>query len=378
MSEPISAGSEKRRPAVVTNGVRVPRSLATSAAYSWRFLVVVAAAYIVLRGLVLLRIVVLPVIIAVLFASVLVRPLRALRRRGLGRGLTAAMVVLLALLIMVTVIAVVSRSVVNGFDELTGNLDQGLREVQDWFVTGPLGLERAQVEDFANQVRTGAADNRAVILSGLAKGAHVAAEVVAGLFLSLFVLFFMLKDGDRIWAAIVRLFPPDRQEAVDVAGQRSFVTIGSYLRGVSITALVDAVLIAIVLLVLDIPLVLALAALTFFGAFIPLIGATLAGAVAALVALVDEGPVAALIVVGAIIAIQQIEGHVLAPIVLGRAVELHPLAVALSLAAGAVIAGITGALLAVPATAVVTTCIRTFGEHATSRPYEDDVLVGSG
>lgn len=371
-------GGDRRTPVIMANGVRVPRSLATSAAYSWRFLVLVAAAYVVLRGLVRLRIVVLPVIIAVLFAAVLVRPLRALRRRGLGRGLAAGLVVLLALLIMVAVIAVVSRSVVNGFEELTGNLDQGLREVQDWFVTGPLDLERDQVDGFAEQLRTGASDNRGALLSGLAKGAHVAAEVVAGLFLSLFVLFFLLKDGDRIWAGIVSLFPPDRHAAVDLAGQRSFVTIGAYLRGVSITALVDAVLIAIVLIVLDVPLVLALAALTFFGAFIPLVGATLAGAVAALVALVDEGPVAALIVVAAIIAIQQIEGHVLAPIVLGRAVQLHPLAVALSLAGGAVIAGITGALLAVPITAVVTTCIRTFGEYATSPPYEDNVLVGGG
>ena len=381
MTQSPELGSRGGKPAeqtTVAPGVRVPRSLATSSAYAWRFLVLVAAAYVVLRGLVLLRIVVLPVIVGLLFAALLVRPLRALRGRGLGRGLASALVVLLALAILTVIAVIVSRSVAKEFGDLTGNVDKGFAEIQDWLVTGPLNLSRDQVAGFDEQVRTGFTDNRSAILSGVASGVHVAAEVVAGLVLSLFVLFFFLKDGDRIWVGIVSMFPPNRQEAVDVAGQRSFVTIGAYLRGVSITALVDAVLIAIALQLIGVPLVLPLAALTFFGAFIPLVGATLAGAVAALVALVTQGPVAALIVVGAIIAIQQIEGHVLAPIVLGRAVQLHPLAVALSLAGGAVIAGVIGALLAVPITAVVTTCIRTFSEHATSDPYDDRVVVGGG
>ena len=375
---PTPDAARPPRPAVVTGGVRVPRSLATSAAYAWRFLVLVAAAYVVLRGLVMLRIVVLPVIVGLLFAAVLVRPLRVLRRHGVGRGIASGLVVLLALIIAIGVVTIVSRSVANQFGAVTENVDEGFVRVQDWLINGPLNLSRSQVDGFADQMREGATTNRSAILSGVATGVHAAAEIAAGLLLSLFVLFFFLKDGDRIWAGLVSLFPPDRQQAVDLAGQRSFVTIGAYLRGVSITALVDAVLISVALLLVGVPLVLPLAALTFFGAFIPLVGATLAGGVAALVALVANGPVEALIVVAAIIAIQQIEGHVLAPLVLGRAVELHPLAVALSLAGGAVIAGITGALLAVPVTAVVTTIIRTFHEHATSPPYEDDVLVGGG
>lgn len=376
--ELIARTHEPARQTTVAPGVRIPRSLATSSAYAWRLLVLIAAAYIALRGLVLLRIVVLPVIVGLLFASLLVRPLRALRRRGMGRGIASALVVLLALLVLVVIATIISRSVAKEFGNLTGKVDEGFAKIQDWLVTGPLSLSRDQVAGFDEQIRSGFTTNRSAILSGVAAGVHVVAEVAAGLVLSLFVLFFFLKDGDSIWAGIVSLFPPNRQQAVDVAGQRSFVTIGAYLRGVSITALVDAVLIAIALKIIGVPLVLPLAALTFFGAFIPLVGATLAGAVAALVALVTQGPVEALIVVGAIIAIQQIEGHVLAPLVLGRAVKLHPLAVALSLTGGAVIAGITGALLAVPVTAVVTTIVRTFSEHATSRPYEDRIVVGSG
>jgi hypothetical protein len=167
---------------VTTAGVRVPRSLATSAAYGWRFLVLVAAAYVVLRGLVALRIVVLPVIVGLLFASFLVHPLRALRRRGMGRGLAGGLVVLLALLIMVAIVTVVSRSVASEFGNLTENVDQGIAEVQDWFVNGPLGLSRTQVEGFADQVREGANTNRSAILSGVATGVHVAAEVGADSF----------------------------------------------------------------------------------------------------------------------------------------------------------------------------------------------------
>jgi predicted PurR-regulated permease PerM len=177
---------------------------------------------------------------------------------------------------------------------------------------------------------------------------------------------------------MVGLFPRRRRALVDDAGRKSFATLGGYLRGVAITATVDAVLIGITLAVLGVPLVVPLAALTFFGAFIPLVGATLAGIVAALVALVAVGPVKALIVVGAIILIQQIEGHVLAPIVLGRAVQLHPLAVALALAGGAVIGGIVGTLLAVPIVAVVATIFRTLRDHATQSAYDDEVELHGG
>jgi predicted PurR-regulated permease PerM len=358
-------------------GVRVPRSFATAAAYSWRFLVITLAVAVVLYFMVTLRIVVLPIIIAILMASVLVRPLRMLRRRGVKPGLASALVLIGTILLFVGIITLVSRSVAGQLTELTASIDKGFREIQDWLVTGPLALSREQVDNFAAQAREALSTNRAQILAGVGRGVHVAAEIAAGFLLSMFVLFFFLKDGDRLWAAVVNLFPPERQPVVDDAGRRSFVTVGSYLRGVSITALVDAVLIAIALVIVGVPLVIPLAALTFFGAFIPLVGATLAGIVAALVALVAEGPAAALVVVAAIVAIQQVEGHLLAPIVLGRAVQLHPLAIALSLAAGAVIGGVLGTLLAVPITAVGATIVRTFREHAVRPPFDDDVEVGS-
>jgi predicted PurR-regulated permease PerM len=354
----------------VIEPLRLPRSYASLAAYSWRLIVIVVAFVILLRALVLLRIVVLPIIVALLLAALLVR--------RIGNGAASGIVLLFTVLIFVGMALVLSRSVANEFETLGGQVSEGIQEIEDWLVTGPLELSREQIQSFREQTRGGIEENQSRIVSGVVTAGHLVVEVVAGLFLVLFVLFFMLKDGERIWAGMVGLFPRRRRSLVDDAGRKSFATLGGYLRGVAITATVDAVLIGITLAVLGVPLVVPLAALTFFGAFIPLVGATLAGIVAALVALVAVGPVKALIVVGAIILIQQIEGHVLAPIVLGRAVQLHPLAVALALAGGAVIGGIVGTLLAVPIVAVVATIFRTLRDHATQSAYDDEVELHGG
>jgi predicted PurR-regulated permease PerM len=363
-------------PAGALQPLRMPRSYASAAAYSWRFVVIIAALYLILRLLIVLRIVVLPVIVALLLASLLVRPFNALRERGLRNGLASGIVLLLAILTLVAIGTVLSRSVASEFGELSEQLSEGLKEVKNWLVNGPLGLSSSQIDSFVAQAQSSVGTNQERIVAGVVSGAHIVAEVAAGLLLSLFVLFFMLKDGERIWSALVGLFPRRRQALVDDAGRRSFSTLSGYLRGVAITATVDAVLIGITLAVLRVPLVIPLAALTFFGAFIPLVGATMAGIVAALIALVAKGPVVALIVVGAIIVIQQVEGHVLAPVVLGRAVQLHPLAVAFALAGGAVIGGIIGTLLAVPLVAVVATVSRTLRDHATQSAYDDEVTIG--
>jgi predicted PurR-regulated permease PerM len=363
---------------IVIEPLRLPRSYASLAAYSWRLIVIVVAFVILLRVLILLRIVVLPIVVALLLASLLVRPFNALRARRIGNAAASGIVLLFTILFMVGLALVLSRSVANEFETLGGQVSEGLQEIEDWLVTGPLELSREQIQTFREQTRGGIEANQSRIVSGVVTAGHLVVEVVAGLFLVLFVLFFMLKDGERIWSGMVGLFPRRRRALVDDAGRKSFATLGGYLRGVAITATVDAVLIGIVLAVLGVPLVVPLAALTFFGAFIPLVGATLAGIVAALVALVAVGPVKALIVVGAIIVIQQIEGHVLAPVVLGRAVQLHPLAVALSLAGGAVVGGIVGTLLAVPIVAVVATIFRTLRDHATQSAYDDEVELHGG
>jgi len=200
--------------------------------------------------------------------------------------------------------------------------------------------------------------NKGALAAGALTTAATVGEVLAGIFLALLTLFFFLRDGAQIWEFLCRLLPRPARIPATRAGRYSWVTLVSYVRATVLVAFVDAVGIGIGLAILRVPLALPLAALVFLTAFIPVIGATLSGAVAVLVALVTQGPITALIVLAIVIAVQQLEGHVLQPLIMGRAVAIHPLAVILAIAAGVVLAGIIGALVAVPIVAVLNTGIR--------------------
>ncbi len=192
----------------------------------------------------------------------------------------------------------------------------------------------------------------AVALAGIFGGAVVALELLAGLLLAIVILFFLVKDGERMWRWAVGLFPPTVRADVDAIGARAWETAGGYIRGVTIVALVDAVFIGLALWLIGVPLVVPLAALTFIGGFFPIVGAFVAGFVAAMVALVSEGWLAAVLVVGASVLVQQLEGNLLQPFIVGSAVRLHPLAILLAITAGGVLWGVAGAFLAVPLVAV--------------------------
>jgi predicted PurR-regulated permease PerM len=189
--------------------------------------------------------------------------------------------------------------------------------------------------------------------------------------LVMFILFFFLRDGKRIWDWIVGLAPRRARSPIRGAAERAWWTLGGYVRATVLVAFVDAIGIGTGVAILRVPLALPLAALVFLGAFIPVVGATVTGAVAVLVALVTVGPVKALIALGIVIAVQQLEGHVLQPLIMGRAVALHPLAVILSIASGVVIAGIIGGLVAVPILAVLNTAIRYLYQHPEGTPTAD-------
>ncbi len=181
--------------------------------------------------------------------------------------------------------------------------------------------------------------------------------MVAGLFIALFCLFFFLYQGEQIWAWLVRLFPRQAREKADSSGRKAWVSLTAFVRATIIVAAVDAIGIALGAAVLGVPLVSAIGILVFVGAFVPVVGALVSGIVAVLVALVAKGPIVAIIMLGVVIGVQQLEAHVLQPFLLGRAVSVHPLAVILSIATGVVIAGIVGALLAVPTAAVLNTIV---------------------
>lgn len=314
-------------------------------------LVIGAAVYAALRLAAELRLVVLPVLLALVLATLLELPAGALRRRGLPNALAALLVVLAALVVL----GALGTLVWNGLsdvDELDVSLSDGIEEVQDWLRDGPVGLSDSEINRGVDNIQEQVRSNVSAITTGAVSGAVLLVEVLAGLLLALVLLFFLLKDGDRIWRWLVSLAPRARRRDVEELGSRCWTALGGFLRGQTIVALFDAVLIGLALVLIGVPFVIPLALLTFFGAFVPFVGATVTGLAAVLVALVANGPVAALLVLAAIIAVQQFEGNVLEPVVVGHAVHVHPIAILLGVTAGAVTAGIIGAMVAAPTVAV--------------------------
>ena len=331
----------------------VPRSLRVAAALSWRFLVVAGAIILLALALSRLRLVVLPVFAALLLATALLPPAGWLARRGWPSSVATLSVMLGAALLLAGIGAALGPSALGEIDELDVSVEGGVREIEDWLAEGPLGLSESRADELVERAREELGSRSSTIAAGALGGAVVAVEVVAGLLLTVVLLFFFVRDGERLWSSIVRLAPSGYRDDVREIGARSWATLGGYLRGTAVVALFDALVIGLALFLLGVPLVIPLALLTFFGAFVPIAGAFVAGFVAAMVALASEGFVTALIVVAVVVVVQQVEGDVLQPLVVGRSVELHPVAILLAVTAGAVLWGVPGAFVAVPLTAVI-------------------------
>jgi predicted PurR-regulated permease PerM len=340
----------------------VPNGLRTAAAWSWRMIVVIAGFYVLLQAAAYVAVVVVPVIVALLLAALLQPGAASLVRRGWPRSLAAFAMLIVGLGVVSGIITLVVERFSAGFADLAGQVSEGLGQVQS-FVVRTFPITRGQLDDAVAQVQETLVDNQDTIASGALTTAATVGEVFAGIVLALFTLFFFLKDGRSIWLWLVGLFPRDARAYIDEAARRSWRTLISYVRATAAVALVDAVGIGIGLAVLGVPLVIPLAALVFLGAFIPIIGSFLAGSVAVLVALVSVGPIKALIAFAVVVLVMQLEGHVLQPLLLGRAVHVHPLAVVLSIAAGLLIGGIFGALIAVPTVA----CANVAGTYLSRR-----------
>ncbi|MBE1486285.1 AI-2E family transporter [Plantactinospora soyae] len=349
----------------------IPRGVRIAGAWAWRLILFIAAAYLLIRVIAILRIVVIPVVVALLLAALFEPAVRGLRNRGVNRSLAAGAVLISGLAAVFGGLGLIVGTVISQFDDLSAQVRDGVNEVQTWLTRGPLHLSQAQLTQGFERLQQQVSENQGEITSGALSTATTVGEVVAGFFLVLFTLFFFLRDGAQIWRFLCRLLPRPARVPVARAGHYSWHTLGSYVRATVLVAIVDAVGIGIGLAVLRVPLALPLAALVFLGAFIPVIGATLSGTVAILVALVTQGPVTALIVLAVVIGVQQLEGHVLQPLIMGRAVALHPLAVILAIATGLVVAGIVGALVAVPVLAVANTAVRYLSAHPQGEPTPD-------
>lgn len=324
-------------------------------------LIVLAAIALGIVVLVQLRLIVVPFFIAILIASAVSPLVRRLIDRGVPKALAAWIALLAGLGLLGLAGTFVGTAISAEYEELSEQVGEGINELQTFLTDGPLGLDQAQIDQARNSVTEAIQGEQ--VRSGALTGAVAAFEAVAGAFLVIVVLYFLLKDGPKIWHFLLRPLDGHRRERAERIGDRAVEVLGGYVRGTAIIALVDALVIGIALAVLGVPLALPLAVIVFVGAFIPLLGATIAGALAALVALVANGPVIALIVLGVVVAVNQLEGDILAPIVLGRALALHPLAILLALTAGTIVAGVIGALLAVPLVAVAWTAVVSWREE---------------
>jgi predicted PurR-regulated permease PerM len=340
----------------------VPYGLRTAAAWSWRVIVVIAGFYVLLYAAAYLAVVVVPVIVALLLAALLQPGAAGLVTRGWPRSLAAATMLVVGLGVVSGIITLVVQQIATGFGDLAAQVGKGIGQVQT-FLVRTFPITRGQLEDAVGSLQSTLVDNRDTLASGALTTAATVGEVLTGIVLALFTLFFFLKDGRSIWLWLVGLFPHDSRAYLDEAARRSWRTLIAYVRATVAVALVDAVGIGVGLAVLGVPLVIPLAALVFLGAFIPILGSFLAGSVAVLVALVSVGPLKALIALAVVILVMQLEGHVLQPLLLGRAVHVHPLAVVLAIAAGLLVAGIFGALIAVPTVA----CVNVAGTYLSRR-----------
>ncbi|MCU7727190.1 AI-2E family transporter [Actinoplanes sp. KI2] len=353
----------------------VPHSLRIAAAWSWRLIVVGLVGWALLHFIGIVSFVVIPLAIAMLLSALLAPAVGWLLRLRLNRSLATFLVLICGLAVIVGTLTLVISQFVDGASELTQKASDGVRQIQDWLKTGPLHLSDAQVNQAINNAQDWVNAHTSQLTStGIATAATLF-EVVTGMLLVLFSTFFFLRDGRKIWRFIVRLFPVNARWSLADAGDASWVTLGAYVRATVLVAFIDAVGIGTALVILNIPFPFPLAALVFLGAFIPIVGASVSGAVAVLVALVDQGWVIALIVLGAVILVQQVEGHVLQPLIMGRAVAIHPLVVIIGIACGATLAGIIGALVAVPLIAVLNTGIRRLSRRRPEVP-PDAVVVG--
>jgi putative heme transporter len=355
----------------------VPKELRIAAAYSWRLIVLAAALVCVVYMLGRLSHVVIPLAISLLLSALLSPLVRFLRHRAKFPPSLAAGVVLVAgLLAVIATLTLVVTQIVDKFDELANNATEGAEQVRDWLRDGPLKLDNEQIENGINTATGWLTDNQDRFVSTAQSTATATIEALAAFFLVLFSTFFFMRDGDKIWRFLVRIFPRQAEEQVHDAGIAAWATLGAYVRATVLVAFIDALGIGIGLYFLDVSLYIPLAALVFLFAFVPIIGATLSGIIAVLVTLVEQGPLPALIALIIVIAVQQLEGHVLQPLIMGRAVAIHPLAVIVGIAAGVILAGITGALVAVPIIAVLNTAVRFLVLKRREAP-PDSVVVAS-
>lgn len=357
----------------------VPDGLRRASEWSWRLLLVAAA--VVAVGWALSQVfLVVVVVIAAMLLTTLFNPLAdRLRRAGWRSGYATAASMVSGLAIIGLLAWLLAPPVVNEFGQVGSEAANGVRQAQHWLIHGPLHLSHKQVNNIANTIVRQLQGKGGSAVHGVLNGVLTVGETVTAVLLTIVLTVFFVRDGARIWGWLVGLWPPYSQPRMRQVGEVAWSTMGGYIRGIATIGLIDALLIGLGMLILGVPLVLPLMFLTFAAAFVPLVGSTLAGVVCALVALVSKGLVAALVLVGIIVGVQQFEGHVAYPVIMRRAVRVHPVAILIAVPTGALVAGIFGAIVAVPAVAIcarVLEIVRTdHADHVPEPPIGDRGVV---
>jgi predicted PurR-regulated permease PerM len=353
-----------------------PVWLRKAAAFSWRYLLILAAVYITFRAVAVVKVVVLPIILGLFAASVLSPLVQRLKARGWSPALATWGTILGLVPVVAVFVLFLVPSFADGIEPLGEALDESVQSATEWLSEGPLGLSQTDIEGYIDDAIAQLEENAGAITTGVLGGATVAFEILTGLVLTLLVTFFYLKDGDRAYQGLLqRVSDPDHTRRGLEAAWR---TLSGYVRGLAIVGLIDAIFIGIGLAIVGTPLVLPLMTLVFIGGFFPIIGAFISGLLAVAVSFVSGGLTDALIILAVVVGVQQFEGNVLHPIVFKKALSLHPLLILLAIGVGGVAFGVVGAFLAVPLTGMAIAVQQAVSDDPessvvnllTDRPYE--------
>jgi predicted PurR-regulated permease PerM len=334
------------------NRISVPAWLVRWGDIAWRLIALGVVVFFGFRALQTISVVILAFVVAMFLAAVLWSPSNWLRARGMPPAAASFLTLLAAVAILVGVVVFIIPQIAASFDSLSEDLGEAADSLREWLITGPLALTEAEIDTYWDRISEWAQNVGGDSLLG---GATAILEFFTGAFLAVIVTFFLLKDGRRLLNGLIARLPDDTAGKVNIGAQIGRRALAHYMGGIAVIGLFDASLIAIALWIVGAPLVIPLALLVFFGAFIPLIGAFVSGLLAVAVAFVNGGLTDGLIVLGVVVAVQQFEGDVVMPLVFGQTLRLHPLVILLGVTGGGLAFGLFGAFLAVPLIAVAVT-----------------------
>ncbi|MFJ9564377.1 AI-2E family transporter [Streptomyces fuscichromogenes] len=353
----------------------VPWGVRVAAEASWRLLVLAGAVWMLMRVISAVQLVVFAFVIALLITALLQPTVARLRRYGVPRGLATTLTAISGFVVIGLMGWFVTWQVMENIDTLSDQIQNGIDDLRNWLLKSPFHVTDKQINQIAKNLREAIGANTDQITSFGLEGVQVVVEALTGILLVFFSTLFLLYDGDRIWRWFLKLVPAAAREGVAGAGPRAWRTLTAYVRGTVLVALIDAIFIGIGIFFLHVPMAVPLAVFIFLFSFIPLVGAVASGALAVIVALVTQGVLTAVLTLAVVLAVQQIEGHILQPFILGRAVRVHPLAVVLTVTAGSLVAGLGGAVVAVPLVAVANTVVSYLHQYSNERytsPALDD------